>query len=73
MRDEFRCVLSKTKLEAYIGRHDDDTLIEIALSEPLGDAASVCMRPADARELAATLIDLAERLERHLAKNQGTE
>ncbi len=69
MKDEFACALTKgTRLEAYIGRREDDTLIELAISEALGAVHSVCMRVEDARELALTLNDLADRLEKHLAK-----
>ena len=70
MKDEFKCAVSKSRLEAYIGRREEDTLIELAISDPLS-SASVCLRVADARELAATLEDLANRLEKHLAKSKN--
>lgn len=69
MKDEFTCVLSKTsKLEAYIGRRDEDVVIEVVVSEPLEGERSVCLGVEDARALAKTLESLADRLEKHLAK-----
>lgn len=70
-RDEFECVLTGTsKLEAYIGRKDEEVVIEVVISEPLAEERSVCLGVEDARELAKTLDDLAGRLERHLAKGK---
>ncbi|MEO1334713.1 MAG: hypothetical protein AAFV29_03680 [Myxococcota bacterium] len=69
MKDEFKCeVSSRTKLEAYIGRRDKDVFIEIAIEDVLDGSASICLGSEDARELARTLDDLAQRLQNHLEK-----
>ncbi len=46
-------------------------MIEIVIEDALRVGNSVCLNVEDARSLAATLENLAERLERHLAKNKG--
>ncbi len=69
MKDDFACLITKgTHLEAYIGRRDQDAMIEIVIEDALQVGGSVCLNVQDARALAATLENLADRLERHLAK-----
>ncbi len=69
MTDTFNCSVSATtKLEAYIGRRDDDVFIEIVIENPGDDVASVCLNSQSARTLAQTLNALAQRLQNHLDK-----
>ena len=63
-------VSASTSLEAYIGRRDENVFIEIVIERPIDDVVSVCLDSRDTRELAKTLNDLAERLQKHLEKNQ---
>ena len=70
MQDEFKCEVSPTtKLEAYIGRRNDDVFIEVCIENPSTGVSSICLRAEDTRALSATLMNLAERLERHLEKS----
>ena len=71
MKDEFTCEVSvSTKLETYIGRRDGRVFIEVVIEDPVDGVASICLGSQDARELATTLNDLAQRLQNHLEKEQ---
>ena len=72
MKDEFTCEVSaSTKLEAYIGRRDENVFIEVVIENPVDGVSSICLGTGDARALAQTLTDLAQRLQNHLEKEAG--